>query len=209
MLTRVKEGVVCDDVSSIRNDARKRKYGFENEDCENSQKHNLSCDDKESEQSTVLSYSIYVSHDYGPNEKLVDIKVFALGGRPSENEAVPIDILNESVDEEHENHGLLSKSDNLLSKAELDCVKVSTLSHNRVDKSESPSLAETDQYIAWVDPDLVTNFLRWTSFEINEVSMLYFLMTFPFYEEQWDLVGYLFDCVFGDMDDDTNSSDES
>jgi hypothetical protein len=67
-----------------------------------------------------------------------------------------------------------------------------------------------DRYEAGMDPDVVALFISYlestnrVSFDkrdnntsYSEITMFFLLMTFPFYEHEWDLVGFLLQAVFG------------
>ena len=60
----------------------------------------------------------------------------------------------------------------------------------------------SDSYTAYLDPDLLHDFLNWTNLRLTEGTAFFLLMTFPFYEHEWDLVGYVLDEVFGSESDD-------
>mmetsp|Transcript_16605 Transcript_16605/g.24388 ORF Transcript_16605/g.24388 Transcript_16605/m.24388 type:complete len:384 (+) Transcript_16605:171-1322(+) len=77
----------------------------------------------------------------------------------------------------------------------------------------APSLNDgKDRFAAYVDPDVLYNFINWTQLDSNNCfdgpEVIYFLMTFPFYEHEWDLVGFLLEAVFGMDDDDDEDDDE-
>jgi hypothetical protein len=56
---------------------------------------------------------------------------------------------------------------------------------------------EPDAYLAHIDPDVLHKFLNLAGFKnIDECASFFFLMTFPFYEQEWDLVGYLYETIF-------------
>jgi hypothetical protein len=82
----------------------------------------------------------------------------------------------------------------------------------------SAGLSSTqDCYVAYLDPDLLHDFVR-THFSdkhsikqnayISEATAFFILMTFPFYEHEWDIVGYVLDEVFGHEDDEDDEEDE-
>jgi len=65
-----------------------------------------------------------------------------------------------------------------------------------------------DSFLAYLDPDLLHEFLDLTGISpMEEGTSFFLLMTFPFYEHEWDLVGYVLDEVFGCGDDE--GEDES
>ena len=70
--------------------------------------------------------------------------------------------------------------------------------NNSAKKDES-----CDTYMVYLDPDLLNQFLEWSHLSpMNEATAFFLLMTFPFYEHEWDLVGFVLDQAFGDGDGD-------
>mmetsp|Transcript_29055 Transcript_29055/g.78626 ORF Transcript_29055/g.78626 Transcript_29055/m.78626 type:complete len:310 (+) Transcript_29055:268-1197(+) len=64
---------------------------------------------------------------------------------------------------------------------------------------------EPDSYLAYLDPELLEAFLEITgikSDEMHDITAFFLLMTFPFYEQEWDLVGYLLEEIFGEGEED-------
>jgi hypothetical protein len=56
---------------------------------------------------------------------------------------------------------------------------------------------EPDAYLAHIDPDVLHKFLNLAGLKnIDECASFFLLMTFPFYEQEWDLVGYLYETIF-------------
>jgi len=82
--------------------------------------------------------------------------------------------------------------------------------------STSPSGLPTthDSYIAYLDPDLLHEFVAMNfgaigkeNSSIDEAAVFFILMTFPFYEHEWDIVGMVLDEVFGHEHDDDDGDD--
>ena len=85
-------------------------------------------------------------------------------------------------------------------------VKECNIAENDKDDDETPT---TDSFLAYLDPDLLQEFLETTGFQTDSEGTAFFLlMTFPFYEHEWDLVGYLLDEIFG-FGDDEKEEEES
>jgi hypothetical protein len=60
-----------------------------------------------------------------------------------------------------------------------------------------------DEFLAYLDPDLMHEFLELAGLHpMSDGTAFFLLMTFPFYENEWDLVGFLLDEIFGDEDED-------
>eukprot|EP00536_Pseudo-nitzschia_multiseries_P003072 jgi/Psemu1/301753/fgenesh1_kg.43_\ len=63
---------------------------------------------------------------------------------------------------------------------------------------------EPDSYVTYMDPDHLEAFLEITrikSDQLHDGTAFFLLMTFPFYEQEWDLVGFLLEEIFGDGGD--------
>ena len=62
---------------------------------------------------------------------------------------------------------------------------------------------DPDSYVAHIDPDVLNDFLQVAGIqskkedEMHEGTAFFLLMTFPFYEQEWDLVGFILEEVFG------------
>jgi hypothetical protein len=65
-----------------------------------------------------------------------------------------------------------------------------------------------DSYYVYLDPDLLNEFMNVTGLQpMEEGTGFFLLMTFPFMEHEWDLIGYVLDEVFGCDDDDHDEED--
>ena len=65
---------------------------------------------------------------------------------------------------------------------------------------------EPDSYLAHLDPEVLHEFLELAGIkskrdEMQEDTAFFLLMTFPFYEQEWDLVGFVLEEMFGDGED--------
>ena len=76
------------------------------------------------------------------------------------------------------------------------------------DEEDGNGGSERDSYTAYLDPDLLHEFLDWNGFTMNDGTAFFLLMTFPYFEHEWDLIGFVLDEVFGgnDESDDDNGS---
>eukprot|EP00521_Asterionellopsis_glacialis_P015029 CAMPEP_0195309434 /NCGR_PEP_ID=MMETSP0707-20130614/38736_1 /TAXON_ID=33640 /ORGANISM="Asterionellopsis glacialis, Strain CCMP134" /LENGTH=268 /DNA_ID=CAMNT_0040373731 /DNA_START=93 /DNA_END=899 /DNA_ORIENTATION=+ len=134
------------------------------------------------EDGTHVSYWLDLSRDYGERERLLTIEVWAIGQGPSMEEARPLEM--DAMEEEDEEDKVESESVN---------DKENTL---------------CDKFAAYVDPDVLDNFLDWTNLDMDHGASIFLLMTFPFYEHEWDLAGFLIDTVFGGGSDEELEEDE-
>jgi hypothetical protein len=77
------------------------------------------------------------------------------------------------------------------------------------DDNDSSTTERVDLYSVDLDGDLLHDFLDCTGLEpMPEDKAFFLLMTFPFYEQEWDLIGYVLDEVFG-MDDEEGDHDNN
>mmetsp|Transcript_5207 Transcript_5207/g.6714 ORF Transcript_5207/g.6714 Transcript_5207/m.6714 type:complete len:311 (+) Transcript_5207:84-1016(+) len=141
---------------------------------------------------TNITYNIDVSKDHAIKERLLTIQVNALGNAPSVEPAVPM--VEEMVQEFDEHGNLIDTNDKNKSFPKSD--------------SEEESNENADKYAAYVDPEILEKFLKWAALDLDAQNSLFLLMTFPFYEHEWDLFGFLLDCVFGYDDESMETCDE-
>ena len=65
-----------------------------------------------------------------------------------------------------------------------------------------------DRFGVFINPENVVKFLDKVNMNFNEQSVFYFLLTFPFYEHEWDVCGFLLTALFDDDDDDEMEDEE-
>mmetsp|Transcript_19906 Transcript_19906/g.24577 ORF Transcript_19906/g.24577 Transcript_19906/m.24577 type:complete len:392 (-) Transcript_19906:29-1204(-) len=158
---------------------------------------------------TNISYIIELSRDYGKRECLLIVDVAACGEGPSrgavamEREAV---LFYEGEDgdvmEDCDNGNDGMESEKALMGIRSGKAKGGAEEGHGV--SENSDVMEIitgeddgkDRYSAYVDPDQLTNFTSWTNLEFDVKTLILMLMTFPFYEHEWDLVEFVLDSVF-------------
>ena len=150
---------------------------------------------------TRIMYSIDFSFDHGPKERLITIEVMASGEAPSSEQAIPMEDDEggdgEDVWEDFDEDG------EPLSKAEADDV-VENMDEDEA--SQKTGIKDgKDRYAAYVDPEELHKFLSCTGLVFDEATSIYFLMTFPYFEFEWDLLGFLLDAVFGHQSGDDSS----
>ena len=75
------------------------------------------------------------------------------------------------------------------------------------DDDDDNNGSSRDSYTAYLDPDILHEFLDWNEFTMHDGTAFFLLMTFPYYEHEWDLVGFVLDEVFGGSDDDDDHCD--
>lgn len=175
---------------------------------------------------TSVWYSIDVARDDGPREKILWVKVFAAGSVPSGLPARNLDEDNdedgwEDIDEDNDEKGE-KQDDNEKSNDDYDNddnesthQAESRLKKARISLPEDKVMEEAngesedlsdgplaDRFTAGIDPDALSQFLQWMKLEnTDEATWFFLLMTFPFYEMEFDLTGFILDAVFGSEDD--------
>ena len=171
---------------------------------------------------TVL-YGISLARDHGASEKLLWVEVYTDGHIPTTGvPAINMMEVNddeeewEDMDEEDEEQEKPSASNGgTLGKRQRDQSEVmqnNAPQSTHVDQDGDQDMeAKPDRYIAGIDPDVLANFLKWTHLGgemADDLNSFYFLMTFAFYETEFDLLGYLLEGVFGPDDQDKDNDQE-
>jgi len=162
-----------------------------------------------------------MSVNYQQRENLIVVEAWAANNWPSIQKAVCINRLMEDADEdggwediEEDEEGNIAVEEPTIRNVEENTemnAKRQKLNDSKDDESALPSNKiesdddEPDSYLAYLNPDVLHEFLNLSgiqSDEMHEGTAFFLLMTFPFYEQEWDLVGYLLEEVFGDGGED-------
>ena len=77
------------------------------------------------------------------------------------------------------------------------------------DNSAQGDAGKGDRFGVLVDPQSVVGFLDRVNMNLNEQSVIYLLLTLPFYEHEWDMSGFVLSSMFNDDDDDMDEEDGS
>jgi hypothetical protein len=148
---------------------------------------------------THISYSIELSKDFGERRRLLIVECWAAGDAPCIEPAQPIDSW-EDMDDEEEGDAMDA------SKEDYDDNEKTTMDATKEDDADGPleKSGETpvDKFAAYMDPDVVEDLSRWSGLSMEEAPLFFLLMTFPFWEQEWDLIGFVWQVVFADDDDD-------
>ena len=60
-----------------------------------------------------------------------------------------------------------------------------------------------------MDPDVLHHFLQWANLmPMGDATAFFLLMTFPYYEHEWDLIGHVLEEVFGSGSDEEDEDDK-
>ena len=174
-----------------------------------------------------------MSHNYGERVNLLLVQVFAASSVPSTEKPVCLHGHEEEseggwedIDEDENDVNASSKpaiicSDSDESEASQSRKKQKTAGsseqiHFAQNESEVGAQGDPDDgprtndvFTAYLDPDVLRDLLESARLlPMSEASAFFLLMTFPFYEHEWDLVGYVLQEVFGAGSDGETESDQ-
>jgi len=152
---------------------------------------------------THITYKIEMSRDHGMNERILTVEIFAPGDSPSPEKAVPLDDGEEEIWEEYDDEG---NQKEVLQHMEEDNTSTRSGKDKQLHETDEKSVTR-DQYGAYVDSEVLMKFLRWSNLKLDDSSSVFFFLTFPFYEHEWDLVSFVLDATFGE--DGESTEDDS
>ena len=161
---------------------------------------------------THVWYSIDYAKDHGKRERLLTVEVWCPGPSPSALPAMPLepndddddgweDMDEDEEEEEDDTKGIKANDDDAI-KSTNDGASDQSADSN--DSDDGPR----DRYAAFLDPNVLDSFLYTSGLELHEGTAFFLLMTFPFYEHEWDLIGFVLEVVFGGEDDSVEMIDE-
>ena len=169
-------------------------------------------------------YSIDVSRDDGPREKMLWVKVFCAGSVPS---TLPAKNLEEGDDEEggwediddddDDDNESTEQAESKLKKARIEegesdedeKMKEAKDSDDKDADGDGGEVPLEDRFTAGMDPDALEQFMHWVRLgKMDDATVFFLLMTFPFYEMEFDLTGFVLDAVFGPDDDEEEAADD-
>lgn len=162
----------------------------------------------------TLWYSIDVARDNGPRQCLMWVQVYADGNRPNNHQAAVNledgdgdeedgwEDMSDGDDDDEQDMKRLRKSSHTTTATALkdQPSKKGSKIHSKEDNEDEDEEEEqqSDRFIAAMDPNALHQFLEWIDLDsINEDTAYFLLMTFPFFEHEWDVVGFVLDSVFG------------
>jgi hypothetical protein len=78
---------------------------------------------------------------------------------------------------------------------------------NQDDDEKENDDDKSDRYRAGMDPEVLSRLIEWTQIgPMDDITAFFLLMTFPFYEQEFEIVGPFLDSVFASDDDDDDES---
>ena len=139
---------------------------------------------------------------------------------PSLEEAIPL--LNEEEEEQNEevkhndsekgDEGVVQRKNDITSRNDAEYEEVEMSDGDDDDSSpienNNTSSGGGDRFGVYIHPENVVAFLDRTNLNLNDRSVFYFLLTFPFYEHEWDIPGFVFGALFDDDDDDDDDDND-
>eukprot|EP00980_Cylindrotheca_fusiformis_P030656 scaffold25176_cov191-Cylindrotheca_fusiformis.AAC.6 len=181
---------------------------------------------REATKGSHVWYSIEMSQNYLQRENLLVVQVWAPGDAPCTtspavciNEVDEEDLWEDMEDDNDVDVGTLDAKapQHGASNASKDSPPSSPRTHKKLKLSTPPQSQSNDEevetcdsFMAFMDPDLLHTFIDATGIgPLDEDTAFFLLMTFPFYEHEWDLIGFVLEAVFGaggdEKDDDSVS----
>ncbi|CAB9496902.1 expressed unknown protein [Seminavis robusta] len=169
---------------------------------------------------TAIWYSIDVSKNYGPKQNLLTIRCWADGNKPSRLPAVSIeeeagedddDDWEDVSEEEEDDNETKSESKQPPKNGTKSAQKTTVESNSKTNgnEEEPKEKDDRDRYACFLDPDVLQSFQTCANLtEMDEATAFFTLMTFQFYQHEWDLVGFVLDSVFGYNDEEEEGEGE-
>jgi hypothetical protein len=180
---------------------------------------------------TSIWYSIDLSQNHGPKENIFTIRCWADGNSPSRLPAVSVDDnkeadgsdndddewegIDDDDDDQDKEVGKAQQPDSRMTKKNEKGLKVNGTkvesaqptrdnACNKQQESEEPR----DRYACFLDPDVLQTFQTYNGLtEMDQAAGFFTLMAFPFYQQEWDLVGFVLDSVFAYTNDEDDEND--
>lgn len=147
---------------------------------------------------THVGYFIDLSRDHGEKIRLLAVVIWAKGKNPSVLPPEPLQTNDDDEWEDIDEDDKMETSQGSIQGSQED----EDASFN---DTNAASEAKCDQYVAILDPDPLSDLMTWTNLGLGEVTVFFLLMTFPFFEHEWDLVGLILEAAFGvEEEDDDN-----
>jgi hypothetical protein len=161
-----------------------------------------------------VSYSIDLGNDHEERQRLLDVTVRAASNVPSSEPAVCIqDKLDEEWEDTDEDEEIEKDDQQTVESPSSIQLKKKQRTHSDADNTKNIEADEVeendsadstrDEYIAFLDPDVMLSFLESAGLHpMDDGTAFFLLMTFPFFEHEWDIVGFVLDQIFGGETDD-------
>lgn len=174
---------------------------------------------------TSIWYSIDLSQNHGPKENILTIRCWADGNNPSRLPAVSVDDDKEAdgndkdddwedIDDDGDKEEGTVQPDSEITQGNEKGLKANGKkgestqpTHDSASKKQE-SEEPRDRYACFLDPDVLQSFQTSTGLtEMDQAAGFFTLMAFPFYQQEWDLVGFVLDSVFAETNDEDDVQD--
>ena len=205
----------------------KRKRGDSLDDTNNTKKqkqcidNEMNCNDSTEEYhgngfipKTIITYRVDYSVDWGRQQRLFGVDIYAAGEFPSVEEAIPImDDDNSLSDTDSdgeknidangdENFNGSNDKQSTAGSSEFEDIEMSSNGDQSNEGVLRDDAEAADRFGVFVDPENTLAFLERLNANFNEQSVFHFLLMFPFYEHEWDISGFLLSSLCDDDEDD-------
>ncbi|GKY98314.1 hypothetical protein MPSEU_000789000 [Mayamaea pseudoterrestris] len=149
---------------------------------------------------TLLTYSIDLSTNLcESNRKLLWVQVMAAGRHPSQRPAIDME------DEENGWSDIESDADVHDDTKDLEHEqKRAKIGGTQAGGEDSVEEMDCDRYMAGMDPEVLADLIKAYGGKMDESTAFFLLMCFPFYESEWDMVGFVLASVFRSSCDDND-----
>lgn len=154
-----------------------------------------------------VSYCIELAYGHGQRQRLLEVTIWAASNVPSTLPAVciqdEVDDGWEDIDDDEEVNAVESQELGQATKRQ------PTRGDDLAENSDEAEVDEEDrdQYVAFLDPDVLQSFCESAGFQsIDDGTAFFLLMTFPFFEHEWDIVGFVLEQMFGGESDNEEES---
>jgi hypothetical protein len=172
---------------------------------------------------TSIWYSIDLSQNHGPKENILTIRCWADDNTPSRLPAVCIDDKEvarsdndgewEDIDDDENEEGTTQPDSEITEEKEKEfkvngktAESTQPTHDNACNKQDSEE--PQDRYACVLDPDVLLTFQTCSGLtEMDQAAGFFTLMAFPFYQQEWDLVGFVLDSVFAHNNEDEDEED--
>ena len=161
-----------------------------------------------------VSYSIELGYDHAERQRLLEVTVWAASNTPSVKPAICIQDQWDDIDDDEEvenvkqvvdspNEVQLKKKQRTHSAADVIARDDAGHAETSDDDKSASHKSDRDEYLAFLDPDVMQSFLESAGLQpLDDGTAFFLLMTLPFFEHEWDIVGLVLDQIFGGESDD-------
>ena len=146
--------------------------------------------------------------DHNKFVPLLGVDIYAMEDYPSVSMAVPI-IENNYIEGKKEREEE-EKMEDVADKRgeELEVHNNGTYDNEDSYMDDIVHATPCDRYKVFIQPQNVVDFLDHANINLNERSVFQFLLTFPFYEHEWDIPGFVLNALFDDDEEEEEDEED-